>query len=546
MRDVRSLWPRRRGSKDTKHSEHAQRRHADSGTGAVPPDAASGPGSASVSGSGSGSGPDSGAAARIVPTPAADCLRACAQHSAGAVVADGDRRRTELAEKLRHLLALRAVNAARTTEAGKPGRSAKSGKAEREAPGISDALFDALLAVGAKALECDRAGGDAESRLAVLIGNSVLTERPNSRAGWRLRARTLEAVGDEVAAIEAYERYLALTSDDRFGVAPRLAGLRVAARRQEEMLRLLAEGCPRALNFAAPAAGAGPLTDVWAEGLALYERGEREQAEPRLVGALLGMGAAGRPVLELQEAVGRYLDLRIAGADGDASELRELIGLYADQRRNRMRPPVLDPTFGGAEWIGLGELRNLIAGKSVCLVANSERLGAGSLGPEIDAYDLVVRFSSYRIDAPATGTRTDIHATSHQHDFNWDRPVTARLAYGGASEEWRYALRERLVPDAQKYIGDESLRWPLRHIGGIDWDAWPSIPTSGFNTLWMLDFLDVSPTLDLIGFDFYESGVHRLPGAMKLPLTSEREYTSEKAWVMERAQSVTDMRISLR
>jgi hypothetical protein len=64
--------------------------------------------------------------------------------------------------------------------------------------------------------------------------------------------------------------------------------------------------------------------------------------------------------------------------------------------------------------------------------------------------------------------------------------------------------------------------------------------------LYLLDFLDVSPKLDLIGFDFYESGPYRVQEAMKLAITSVHEYTSEKAWVMERAQSVTDMRISLR
>ncbi|MFD5112788.1 hypothetical protein ACFWNG_10775 [Streptomyces sp. NPDC058391] len=493
MTKARSLWPRWRGGKYAKAAKSTK-------SAAVPP-----------------GGPTPGA--RIRPTAPADCLRACALHSERLVAGDGDdRRRTELAGKLRQLTAVHAA-------------------APLPASGMGAELFDALLGVGTKAMEC---GGD-ELKLALLISDTVLTERGNSRAGWRLRARTLEALGDEAAAVEAYDRYLTLTSDDTYGVAPRLAGLRIAARSQEEMLQLLARECPRAEEFSA-----APATDVWAEGLELHGRGDREQAEPRLVGALLALGRGGGPVPELQNAVGRYLDLRIEAAGGDASELSGLIGLYAEQRRNRMRPPVVDPTFGGVDWISLGELRNLIAGRSVCLVANSQSLGAGTLGPEIDAYDLVVRFSSYRIDAAATGSRTDIHATSHEHHFNWDRKVTTRLVFGGASDEWRYALRERLVPGAQRYVADDSLRWPLRHIGGVDWDAWPSVPTSGFNTLWLLDFLDVSPTLDLIGFDFYESGVHRLPGAMRIPVTSERERASEKAWVMERAQSVTDMRISLR
>ncbi|MFE4535122.1 hypothetical protein ACFRKB_08560 [Streptomyces scopuliridis] len=459
-----------------------------------------------------------------------ECLRACARHSdrLAAAGADNDRKRTELAAKLRRLQTVHAT--ADPTEAA------------------SDELFDALLAAGTAALECGNGGngGDGEPALALLISATVLAERGSSRAGWRLRARVLEAAGDEIAAVAAYERYLALTDDDWYGVAPRLAGLRIAARQQEDMLRLLAHECPRAEEFAAAPASASEVRDVWDEGVRLHGEGDHARAEPRLVGALLAMGRDRHPVGELQNAVGQYLDLRIAAADGDASRLRELIGHYAEQRRNRMRPPLTDPTLGGADWIGVGELRNLIAGKSVCLVANSESLGRGSLGPEIDAYDLVVRFSSYRIDAPATGTRTDLHATAHEHGFNWDRPVTTRMVFGGSAEKWGYSLRERLVPGAQRYVTDESVRWPLRHLGGVDWDAWPSVPTSGFNTLWLLDFLDVTPALDLFGFDFYESGVHRLPGAMRVPVTSERERASEKAWVMERAQSVNDMRISLR
>lgn len=460
-----------------------------------------------------------------------ECLRACALYSDPLAAAGGEngRKRTDLAAKLRHLQAVHA--------SAEP--SAISGTSATSANSANE-IFDALLAAGTKALEC---GDGDELKLALLISATVLAERGSSRAGWRLRARTLEAAGDETAAVGAYERYLALTDDDWYGVAPRLAGLRIAARRQEDMLRLLARECPRAEEFAAAPAAA---SEVWEEGVRLYGGGDREQAEPRLVGALLAMGRDGRPVGELQNAVGQYLDLRIAAADGDASELRELIGHYAEQRRNRMRPPLADPTLGGVDWISVGELRNLIAGKSICLVANSESLGRGSLGSEIDSYDLVVRFSSYRIDAPATGTRTDFHATGHEHGFNWDRPVTTRLVFGGSAEKWSYSLRERLVPGAQRYVTDESLRWPLRHLGGVDWDAWPSVPTSGFNTLWLLDFLDVSPALDLFGFDFYESGVHRLPGAMRVPVTSERERTSEKAWVMERARSVNDMRISLR
>lgn len=493
-----------------------------------------------------------GSLAAVRPTELETCLRACAAHS-GKLVAGLDRRRTVLAEALRHLLATHATMA--RTPAVSPApllwRTARSGPGS--APVLGDQLLDPLLAVGNKALDC---GYEDELKLAVLVTDTVLTQRTRSRAAWRLRARVLEAMGAETDAVQAYERYLALTDDDGFGVAARTAGLRAGAERQGELLRMLERDCPEAAGFAGE-----PVTDTWAEGLALHARGDRNRARSRLIGALLAQERSGAPVPEIQEALAQYLGLALeaagapgsggtprtttAGSDG-TGHLTELIALYAGQRRSRMRGPVADPTFGGVEWVTLGEFRNHIAGRSICLIANSQRVGAGSMGAEIDAYDLVVRFNSYRIDPAATGSRTDIHATIHKHGFNWDQKVHTRLVFGGLSGDWKHSLRNRLVPGAQRYLGDESLRWPLRDIGKVGTDVRPAIPTSGFNMLWLLDHLDVSPRLDLIGFDFYESGAYRLPAAMKMPITSVHEYTSEKAWVMERAQSVTDTRIRLR
>ncbi|MFJ2415325.1 hypothetical protein [Streptomyces brevispora] len=487
--------------------------------------------------------------AAVRPTELETCLRACAAHS-GKLVAGLDRRRTALAEALRNLLATHATME-QTPAAASPVPLLR--RTSKGAPGsalvLGDQLLDPLLAVGNKALDC---GYEDELKLAVLVTDTVLTQRRRSRAAWRLRARVLEAIGAEADAVEAYEHYLALTDDDGFGIAAKTAGLRAGAERQDELLRILERDCPEAAGFAE-----GPVTDTWAEGLALHARGDRNRARSRLIGALLAQDRSGAPVPEIQEALAHYLGLALEadGAPGsggtpvgnsDPARLTELIGLYAGQRRMRMRGPVADPTFGGVEWTTLGEFRNHIAGKSICLIANSQRVGAGSMGAEIDAYDLVVRFNSFRIDPAATGSRTDIHATIHKHGFNWDRKVHTRLVFGGISGDWKHSLRTRLVPGAQRYLGDESLRWPLRDIGKVGTDVRPAIPTSGFNMLWLLDHLDVSPQLDLIGFDFYESGAYRLPAAMKMPITSVHEYTSEKAWVMERAQSVTDTRIRLR
>ncbi|PAZ10755.1 hypothetical protein CLM62_39255 [Streptomyces sp. SA15] len=470
-----------------------------------------------------------------------DCLRACAVHS-GKLVGSVDRRRVELAEQLRKLLVVWG-----TTSAAAPAPPAPTGAtallkravkgAATPASGIGNELLDALLAVANKALEC---GYDDELNLALVISDTVLAQRKNSRAGWRLRARLLETLGEEAEALEAYERYLALTDSDGFGVRARIAGLRAAGEKERELLALLGRQCPRAHDFAR-----GPATDVWAEGLAAHAVGDWTEAEPRLVGALLALAADNAPVNDRQELLSQYLDLRTT-EDQNLPALTEAVALYAEQRRNRMRGPVTDPTIGGVQWITLGEFRNQIAGKSICLIANSGRVGASSMGSEIDAYDLVVRFNSYKIDPKHTGSRTDIHATIHKHGFNWDQRVTSRLVFGGVSGDWKYSLRNRLVPGAQTYLGDESLRWPVRNIGKLGTDVWSGIPTTGFNMLYLLDFLDVSPTLDLIGFDFYESGAYRVQEAMKLAITSVHEYTSEKEWVMQRAQSVTDMRISLR
>ncbi|MGW0331375.1 glycosyltransferase family 29 protein [Streptomyces sp. NPDC003011] len=470
-----------------------------------------------------------------------DCLRACAVHS-GKLVGSIDRRRVELAEQLRKLLVVWGTTSTAAAAPAPSGATALLKRAVKGAPtssaSLGNELLDALLAVANKALEC---GYDDELNLALVISDTVLAQRKNSRAGWRLRARLLEALGEGTEALQAYERYLGLTDDDGFGVRARIAGLKVAADKERELLALLERQVPRARDFAG-----GPATGVWAEGLAAHAAGDWTEAEPRLVGALLALAADQAPVQDRQELLSQYLDLRTTVPGVDLPALTEAVALYAEQRRSRMRGPVTDPTVGGVRWITLGEFRNQIAGRSIALIANSGRVGASSMGAEIDAYDLVVRFNSYRIDPQHTGSRTDIHATIHKHGFNWDQHVTTRLVFGGISGDWKHSLRNRLVPGAQTHLGDESLRWPVRTIGRLGSDAWSGIPTTGFNMLWLLDFLDVSPTLDLIGFDFYESGAYRVAGAMKLAITSVHEYTSEKAWVMQRAQSVTDMRISLR
>ncbi|MBA2948969.1 glycosyltransferase family 29 protein [Streptomyces himalayensis] len=476
--------------------------------------------------------------AQVTPAELEDCLRACAVHS-GKLVGSLDSRRTGLAEKLRELLAVWASQSGAAPAAPAAGGLLRRGaKAVSGGGGITNDLLDALLAVGNKAVDC---GYDDELNLALLISDTVLTQRKNSRAGWRLRGRLLEAMGRPADAAAAFERYLDLTKDDGFGVRARVTGIRTALERRAELLALLERTVPDATRFTA-----GPATDVWADGLAAHAAGDWDGAQARLVGALIAMDRTEAAEQDFQEALSHYLDLCTGIATRPTPELTEAIGLYAESRRIRMRGPVTDPLFGGVQWLSLGEFRNRIAGKSICLIANSAKVGESSMGAEIDSYDLVMRFNSYKIDPVHTGKKTDIHVSIHKHAFNWDKPVDIRLITGGNSADWKYSMRNKLVPGAQNYVGDESLRWPVRNIGGWTTEQFSAIPTSGFNMLWLLDFLDVSPTLDLIGFDFYESGAYRVAEAMKLPITNVHEYSSEKAWVMERAQSVSGVRISLR
>lgn len=167
-----------------------------------------------------GAGQVPGRGDRITPTELDVCLRVCAVHS-GKMVGSLDRKRVELAEKLRPVLAAHATGPGESAQAAAAGTPLIRRAAKKVVAGptgsLSGELLDALLAAGNKGLECGYAD---ELKLSLLISDAVLTQRKNSRAGWRLRARTLEAMGDEPATIAAYERYLALTEEDGFGVAP--------------------------------------------------------------------------------------------------------------------------------------------------------------------------------------------------------------------------------------------------------------------------------------------------------------------------------------
>ncbi|NEB53261.1 hypothetical protein G3I48_13325, partial [Streptomyces griseus] len=173
--------------------------------------------------------------------------------------------------------------------------------------------------------------------------------------------------------------------------------------------------------------------------------------------------------------------------------------------------PMADPLLGGAEPIGVPGLRRLVAGRTVCLVADTprtaeqERRPGSSLAALIEGYDLVVRCDETRHTAPTA--RTDLHACTLRGDTpwkgpRWDRRAGVRLVFGDPLPHWRLALRGRLVPGAQDRVGDATLRRPLHDPALLGEEPGGAGPAStAYTVLRLLDFLGTPARVDLLGFE---------------------------------------------
>ncbi|PWI11004.1 hypothetical protein DIZ27_09095 [Streptomyces sp. NWU339] len=357
--------------------------------------------------------------------------------------------------------------------------------------------FDALLQVGERALE---AGGDGALRLALGVAETATLIRQRSKGAWRLHGLALDGLGRGEEALESYERHLSLRQNG--------AGAPEIARRVDTLRRRKA--CLDAAIALSPGADS-PLH-----------------------------GLHGRPTASAAPEFAAHVRARVAEHGIADPGVRRLLKAYSTYRRLVERTGTPDPLLGGSTPIGVSGLRRLVAGRTVCLVShggNAAGNTAGNgLGAEIDGYDLVVRCDSFRIRAEDTGERTDLHAVSLRGETPWNGPVWTepagiRLVFGDPAAGWRRATRQRLVPGAQEHIGDASLRRPLTDPALLGEDSWETATTTAFTVLRLLDFLDVSPRLDLIGFG--------LPGRLR---------PREAEWVMDRATRVDDskMRIALR
>ena len=246
---------------------------------------------------------------------------------------------------------------------------------------------------------------------------------------------------------------------------------------------------------------------------------------------------------EFNERLGAVLIQNVTHTE--TARLRPLLEAWsATQQRE---PEVLAPgeVARTVQLMGADEFRTFVAGRSVALVANSPSLLGSGLGEVIDGYDLVIRFNSFALQPEDTGSRTDVHVAFHKYDFNLDVAVDVRILLSAREELWRQSMKARIRPDAQNWLGDSSLRWPAVSRGLIGPDEPFKMPTAGFNMLRLLLDLDVCSAIDLIGFDFYASGMHRLADAATIPHAPGHDSAAEQQWVLAHAASRSGKIISM-
>ncbi|UCM88800.1 hypothetical protein [Streptomyces marincola] len=213
-------------------------------------------------------------------------------------------------------------------------------------------------------------------------------------------------------------------------------------------------------------------------------------------------------------------------ADGRAAEAMDAHGRYMALSGAPLDGLPLD----GGDPIDVAAFRRQLAGRTVCVVANGEDIAASGLGARIDDYDLVIRLDSFQTHAEGTGERVDVHAVSHRSGGpGWRRRARTRLVFGEQPAQWQAAIRQRLVPGAQAYVGDRSLSRPVRDPALMGEVRWAAEPSTAFIVARLLDFLDATPRIDLVGF--------ALPG----PLRAE-----ERQWVLGHARRRDGLVLSLR
>jgi hypothetical protein len=430
-------------------------------------------------------------------------LLSCCRHLADRAL------RTELDPTLRRRLAVVTIEFDRVLAEPELNRLIRSG--EQPWPVAAPQLLSLLLAAAGAALT-------KNPSLTGLIADTVLRARRGSRAAWRLRALAHEQWGDLSSAIDAHEEYLALidADADRLGVRARVRGLRELEQARSGLESALAEAADDGIRLPQP--GADDLLD-------LLSRPTRQDALD--------------PVLE--EFVSDLTQMPVPAL----VELRDVLhSAVRCTRTAALRPGPMPPAdVQQLIVLRIGDLRGWLAGRSICLVANDKvcdgtttdgtttdgrrRAADGEGGVGIDSYDLVARFAPFRIDPVSTGSRTDLLIIGHDQPTGWDQPTDVRLVLAEDPRDWVQSIRRNLVPGAQRALLDKTLRRPARQPAFVGDDTSPS-PSNAFHLVRLLDQLDVSPSIDLIGFAL------------------DRFAEDEREWLRSHAHRVSERRISLR
>ena len=368
-------------------------------------------------------------------------------------------------------------------------------------PTVAPHLLDLLLDAAGHALTADPS-------LTALIADTVLRVRPGSRVAWRLRAQAHERWGDLDSAIAAHQKYLALSQisvdSDKLDVAAVVAALREQRDARVALSSALLDAYD--VGDVLPMPIAADLHDL------LSRPCRREALDPVLEDFLAELTRL--PVAEL-------------------ASVRDVLHRTVHcLRTSQVRPaPLPAAVVRSLEIVRLGDLRRWLAGRSICLVADPDRLGEASarLGSRIDGYDLVARFASGPLDPVHSGRRTDLMVIRHDQRTSWAQPTDLRLVLAERPKDWVRSVRRNLVPGAQRGLFDQTLRHPARLTGLVGPEPRPARPSNAFQLLRLLDHLDVNPVIDLIGFG---------PG--------EVFHGPEQEWLRPRGRRIDDHLVSLR
>ena len=194
----------------------------------------------------------------------------------------------------------------------------------------------------------------------------------------------------------------------------------------------------------------------------------------------------------------------------------------------------LDKTNVSRSFIDLLNFKKFIEDKNIILVANSSDLLKNMNGKLIDSYDIVIRFNSFKIDEVHTGKKTTIHASVYLQNINLEQFVPIRFIVSISLKKWVTKIKS-----LDKFKQSFLLKYNHHNeIKGQETIGVP--PTTGFVMLTLLLKLGGFKKLDLIGFNFYESGassILRTDEGMGLNISNVHDYDLERKIIIKNASN---------